>query len=159
MVLCSVIYVLRGRKGSLLRLFGCCSPLFVSRCREWLAHIVTLAVPSSEENMRSRSTAPMASFTSPFASMTPGDVNTIFLEHITPLRLVTNRLFIILDEQSINDDSCLLVEDGKDFDHDDEMTFIGTDFFVAINMAARAELGVTDLGENLDRDRVWVYIT
>ena len=97
----------------------------------------------------------MVSFTSPFAGMTPGEVNAIFLEHIAPLRLVTNRLFIILDEQSINDDSCMLVEGGKDFEPNDEMTFIRTDFFVAKNMAARAELGVTDLGENLDRDPVW----
>jgi hypothetical protein len=121
----------------------------------WLPHIVTSADPSSEEDMRSRTTAPMACFTSPFAGMTPAEVNAIFRERIAPLDLLTNWHFVILDEQSIEDDSCLIVHAGDDFDPDDEMIFLRTDFYVAMNMVSRAELGVTDLGENLDRDQVW----
>lgn len=121
----------------------------------WLPHIVSAADLLSSEDMRTRSTAPMASFTSPFAGMTPSEVNAIFLEHIVPLRLLTNRQFVILDEQSIQDHSCLIVHGGKNFAPGDEMTFLRTDFYVAMNMVSIAELGVTDLGENLDRDQVW----
>lgn len=97
----------------------------------------------------------METFTSPFASMTPAEVNAVFLEHIAPVDLVTNRLFVILDEQSIKDDSCLIVHGGMEFNPEDEMDFLRTDFYVAMNMVSRAEQGVTDLGENLDRDQVW----
>lgn len=121
----------------------------------WLPHIVTPADLLSSEDMRTRSTAPMAPFVSPFAGMTPADVNEVFLEHIVPLDLLTNAQFVILDEQSIQDHSCLIVHGGKNFDPQDEMTFLRTDFYVAMNMVSIAELGVTDLGENLDRDQVW----
>ncbi|KAH8597854.1 hypothetical protein B0O99DRAFT_684565 [Bisporella sp. PMI_857] len=90
----------------------------------------------------------------PLCRSDSAEVNAIFLERIAPVDLLTNRLFVILDEQSVKDDSCLIVHGGKDFDPDDEMTFLRTDFFVAMNMVSRAEMGVTDLGENLNRDRV-----
>lgn len=116
---------------------------------------MTLADLSSSKDMQTRSTAPMASFNSPFAGMTPTEVNAVFLEHIVPLDMLTNWQFVILDEQSIEDNSCFIVHGGKKFDPEDEMTFLRTDFYVAMNMVSNAELGVTDLGENLDRDQVW----
>ena len=120
----------------------------------WQPHIVT-SLDVKEDEMRRRSTSPMPSFTSPFVGKTFNEINEIFLKHIVPLDLLTNRLFIILDEQSIENDSCLIVLGGEDFDPDDEMTFLRTDFYVAMNMVSRAEMGVTDLGENLERDQVW----
>jgi hypothetical protein len=121
----------------------------------WLPHIVTQADLSSSDNMRTRSTAPMASFTSPFVGMSPAEVNAVFLEHIAPLELLAHRHFVILDKESIDDDSCLIVHGGKDFDPEDETTFLRTDFYVVMNLVSSAELGVDELGEGLERNKVY----
>ena len=97
----------------------------------------------------------MASFTSPFTGMSLAEVNPVFLEHIVPLELLTNRHFVVLDEQSIEDDSCLIIHGGNNFDPEDEITFLRTDFYVVMNMVSSAELGVSELGEGLERDQVW----
>jgi hypothetical protein len=97
----------------------------------------------------------MESFTPPFEGMSPAEVNDVFLEHIVPLDLVTDRIFVILDEQTIEDESCLIVHGGKDFDPEDELSFLRTDFYVVMKIASNSELGVTELGEGLERGQVY----
>jgi len=117
---------------------------------------VTSADLSSEEDTLGRSTALIVSFTSPFAGMTPAEVNTAFQEFLTRLELdlVSHCHFVILDEQTIEDNSCLNVHDGENFDPDDKLTFLRTDFYAAMNIVGQADLGVTELGEGLGRDKV-----
>lgn len=72
-----------------------------------------------------------------------------------PPELLTNRHFVVLDEQSIEDDSCLIVYGGGKFDSEDEATLLRTDFYVAMNIVSTSELGVAKLGEGLDGDQVY----
>ena len=79
----------------------------------------------------------------------------MFVSQVMPLERFTYGLFVVLDQRSTEDETCLVVLGGTDFDENDEMSTLRTDFCVSIVLAALAELGVTDLGENLDRKEVW----
>ena len=67
----------------------------------------------------------------------------------------TNHIFLVLDTRSAEDETCCLVNGGKGYDPEDEMSQLRTDFYLPAELGAQAELGVTELGENMDRDQVW----
>jgi hypothetical protein len=87
--------------------------------------------------------------------MTLAEINNMFISQVIPLEQFTYALFVVLDKRSTEDETCLLVRGGTDFDENDEMHTLRTDFYVPMVLASIAELGVTDLGENLDRKEVW----
>jgi hypothetical protein len=61
----------------------------------------------------------------------------------------------VLDARTLTDETALVVSGGPSFDADDEEQTLRTDFYVAMGFAQQAELGVTDLGEGMDRGTVW----
>ena len=79
----------------------------------------------------------------------------MFVSQVMPLEQFTYALFVVLDKRSTEDETCLIVRGGTDFDENDEMHSLRTDFYVSMVFASQAELGVADLGENLDRREVW----
>jgi hypothetical protein len=87
--------------------------------------------------------------------MTIVEVNNMFVSQVMPLEQFTYALFVVLDKRSTEDETCLIVRGGTDFDENDEMHSLRTDFYVSMVFASQAELGVADLGENLDRREVW----
>lgn len=79
----------------------------------------------------------------------------MFVSKIIPLEQFTYAVFVILDKRSTEDETCLVVRGGTDFDENNKMHTLRTDFYVPMVFASQAELGVADLGENLDREEVW----
>lgn len=83
------------------------------------------------------------------------EVNNTFVSQVMTLQQFTYSLFVVLDNRSTEDETCLVVRGGTDFDEDNEMHTLRTDFYVPMVFACQAELGVADLGESLDREEVW----
>jgi hypothetical protein len=134
--------------------------LFITRAEAYaknyyyLLHILDSAMASLIQNITAPSNAPIAAFTSPFEGMTLPEVNEIFRSQVVPLEQFTYSFFVVLDKRSTEDESCLIVSGNEDSDENNEMDTLRTDFYASIALLAIAEIGVTDLGENLDRDEV-----
>jgi hypothetical protein len=135
--------------------------LFITRAEEYadeydfVPRVLDSADASSIQDIKGRSKAPISGFTTPFEGMTILEVNNMFVSQVMPLEQFSYALFVVLDKRSTEDETCLVVRGGTDFDEDNEMHTLRTDFYVPMVFACQAELGVADLGENLDRNEVW----
>lgn len=61
--------------------------------------------------------------------------------------------FIVLDKRSIGGETCLIVLGSADFNENNEMSTLRTDFDVSMVSAAIAERDMTNIGENLVGER------
>ena len=108
----------------------------------------------SLHTIKSPSTVPVSTFTSPFIGKTFAQLNDIFVAQIKPLQLFIHEYFIILDQQTLEDESCLIIAGDRWFDLDDENKRLRVDFYLALWYVSLAEhLG--RFGEDLPRNRVW----
>jgi len=79
------------------------------------------------------------------------EVVQIFQERFAPLDAISNRLFVILDKRTVEEDiesaSCLVVFGDNQFDKDDKDSFMRTDFYYSMKLLTSAELGQLALDE------------
>jgi len=120
-----------------------------------LARILTADDMESLDTIQSSTEAPVVFFTSPFEGITLAQVNDIFAERIGPVKIFTKGTFIVLDQRTLQDESCLILSGAELFEPENERHWLRTDFSLSLLFVLAAELGVTDLGEGLSRDTVW----
>lgn len=117
-------------------------------------YIVDTDDPSAIATVDHRSEAPIASFTSPYVDKTVAQVGDAFQNQFRPVEAFTNSVFIVMDEFSTSDESCIVVMSWEEDGQEQQQT-LRTDFYVARQVATPAELGVTGLLENRDENSVY----
>ena len=94
-------------------------------------------------------------FTSLFIGKTLAEVNQVFTTLIEPLPSTNERFSVVLDQRSIDDETCLIVEGGENFNPEDERTWLRTDFYLPLHFITSAEVEGTNVGQEMDRQEVW----
>jgi hypothetical protein len=92
---------------------------------------------------------PTAPFTSPFLNHTLAQLKEHFLSLPDDSRFFSAYTFIVLDERSIRDETCLLVSTIPEYESNEDLSTARSDFYVAVQTLIPVEMRTHRLTEGL----------
>lgn len=92
---------------------------------------------------------PTGPFTSPFLNHTVAQLKEHFLSLPDNRRFFSSYTFIVLDERSIRDETCLIVSIIPEYESDEDLSTARADFYVAVEVLIPAEMRSHRLNEGI----------